>query len=383
MFKRFVNVIFQGAYEENFNPIFCGSYGHCLVLLQEPFCINYLKYYAWDSQERAPKAYLNDLSMEKFFHKDYDWMRAQIDSDLEPFGIISQDMLDHAHKVYGTKENRLLRVRIINNKVYVHRDIKHLTKDGWRFLRNTRYMLNLFKDMASQGLIPDVDFILVVQDYVLDHPEEPSLAPLIVFARDNSREEEKHFILMPDWMNIRFSYKGGPHYFDQYGKMCDWDQKKSQMLFRGGLADSTGFRHAIVDYARTHPFVDAKFTQGPDTENNFMSVDAQMSYRYQLSIDGATATWSRVLWILATNTLLLKQDSRKVQWFYGALKPYEHFVPISMDLDKLPATYSWLQNNQGQAKEMVQKGRAFYKKNLKYESMVVVRPLELGPEISS
>lgn len=60
--------------------------------------------------------------------------------------------------------------------------------------------------------------------------------------------------------------------------------------------------------------------------------DSHMKYKYLLSLDGNGAAWLRLPWILYSNSLLLKQDSENVQWFYGGLKKNVHFLPIKSDI---------------------------------------------------
>jgi hypothetical protein len=47
--------------------------------------------------------------------------------------------------------------------------------------------------------------------------------------------------------------------------------------------------------------------------------DAHMKYKYLISLDGNGAPWLRVPWILLSNSVLIKQDSENIQWFYPGL----------------------------------------------------------------
>lgn len=41
-----------------------------------------------------------------------------------------------------------------------------------------------------------------------------------------------------------------------------------------------------------------------------------LKYKYLLSIDGWSAVWERIAWIMFSNSLLLKHETGKVQWFH-------------------------------------------------------------------
>lgn len=67
-----------------------------------------------------------------------------------------------------------------------------------------------------------------------------------------------------------------------------------------------------------------------------------MKYKYLISIDGWTCAWVRPCWILASNCLLLKQESPKVEWFYYRLHPYRHYYPVANNLSDLLDVFSYL-----------------------------------------
>ena len=64
-------------------------------------------------------------------------------------------------------------------------------------------------------------------------------------------------------------------------------------------------------------------------------ISDHLYYKYLVSIDGWTAAWARVPWIMLSNSVLFKQGSNKIEWFYDALKPNVHYLPIAEDLSDL------------------------------------------------
>ena len=63
-------------------------------------------------------------------------------------------------------------------------------------------------------------------------------------------------------------------------------------------------------------------------------------YKYQINIDGTVAAY-RFPYLLAGDSLVLKQDSPYYEFFYNELKPYEHYVPFNRDLSDLLEKVQW------------------------------------------
>jgi hypothetical protein len=77
----------------------------------------------------------------------------------------------------------------------------------------------------------------------------------------------------------------------------------------------------------------------------------------------------RVPWILASNSLLLKQESLKVEWFDYALKPKVHYYPIKSDLSDLLDAIEYLEAHQEEAKQIVRNANAFVEEFLSREKI--------------
>ena len=63
-------------------------------------------------------------------------------------------------------------------------------------------------------------------------------------------------------------------------------------------------------------------------------------YKYQINIDGTVAAY-RFPYLLAGDSLVLKQDSPYYEFFYNEFKPYEHYVPFNRDLSDLLEKIQW------------------------------------------
>ena len=67
---------------------------------------------------------------------------------------------------------------------------------------------------------------------------------------------------------------------------------------------------------------------------------------------------------MASNSLLLKQDSTKVQWFYDELKPGVHFVEVNANLSNLIEKVIWLKENDDIAPEIIKNANEFVRRRL-------------------
>ena len=64
-----------------------------------------------------------------------------------------------------------------------------------------------------------------------------------------------------------------------------------------------------------------------------ISWESQLDNKFLISVDGNGATWSRVVKALISNSVLLKYDSPRTQFYYDSLVPWLHYIPITTDQD--------------------------------------------------
>jgi len=172
-----------------------------------------------------------------------------------------------------------------------------------------------------------------------------------------------------------------------------WEKKAPQAFWRGAtsgghltLANWDQFaRTKLVLLSLKHPHeLDARI-------NKFVQCDAEvpellkakgmqgstvdqidhLKYKYLVDVDGNTCTFERCFWELLSNSLLLKQETPNIQWYYGALKPYEHYVPVKKDLSDLLEKLAWAKAHDREAKQIAANATAFVKQNLNTEDSFV------------
>ena len=71
-----------------------------------------------------------------------------------------------------------------------------------------------------------------------------------------------------------------------------------------------------------------------------------------------------------------------MQWYYSALVPWVHYVPVRGDLKDLDERLTWAMEHDQEAKEIAKRGRAFVLANLTYESAVKRRIPDGGSQRS-
>ena len=74
-------------------------------------------------------------------------------------------------------------------------------------------------------------------------------------------------------------------------------------------------------------------------------------------------------WRLLSNSLIFKPDSNEIQWFYRALIPYEHYIPVDFYLSNLIHAISWARENDAKCQEIAENAMAFAEDNLMMEDV--------------
>lgn len=59
---------------------------------------------------------------------------------------------------------------------------------------------------------------------------------------------------------------------------------------------------------------------------------------------------NRVPWIMLSNSVMLKQETNLMQWFYPALKAYKNYIPINERLTDIFPQLEWMKNNDHKVK---------------------------------
>jgi len=101
-----------------------------------------------------------------------------------------------------------------------------------------------------------------------------------------------------------------------------------------------------------------------DYFDKYIPVSQHIAFKYQLLIDGNTTAYSRTYWQLFSNSVIFKQSSNATQWYYRAIKPYVHYIPVNSDLSNLTQMIHWAIQHDDLAKEISLEAQRFAINNL-------------------
>ncbi len=337
------------------------------------------------------------VSAEKFFAQNPSPERKEIiDFIIHQFDdkqtvSITQEQLDH---IWANKKNRrkfsMYRFQIIDQKLYA--DSYDLAYEDFRAT------LKYFQNLTQHYKIQDVDFIIYRRDRmpinINDEIEkEAAEFPAIRMSKNTNYIYEKDKILIPDNFVANRWWRKLAQSIIQENANNPWDKKIEKIFWRGATSNGTynidNFdklpRLTLVMLSKLYPdLIDAQFSKYSQQFSDDLSgkkmkrflktlwkeepqvvkeVD-HLKYKYLISIDGNTCAWSRVPWIMLSNSVLVKQETDNIEWFYPAMKPYIHYVPINERLTNIFAQLEWLKSHDKELKQISENARDFAVNNL-------------------
>lgn len=90
-----------------------------------------------------------------------------------------------------------------------------------------------------------------------------------------------------------------------------------------------------------------------------LTVPLYCTCRYLLNLDGHTAAY-RLGHLLATNSLVLKQESNQIEHYYRSLRPFHHFVPILKHSENdLVPRINWARQHEAQVQHIIKNANRF------------------------
>jgi len=347
--------------------------------------------------------YMVDIpKMQKKFSEPLpEWMKKRIEGELTAFKRkFSQEAIDKTHerltRVVGEKVST--RYRVIQGKVYRKGNDPYGMD---RFFR-TFPRISEFPGIPD---VPDVDFILNHND-ATPLASEPhnywiaedfkDQAPIMTFARPN---DAPYLISIPDRFTLAEWWKLC-YIIRKANELYPWEEKTKTAFWRGQSNDFARFgtppetfeetaklysdqpRFRLCTLAAAHPeTIDAGFNGAgfcatphlielikPYCRKGVGQAD-HLTHAYLPVVDGFTSTYPGYVWRLLSNSVAFKQDSPDSQWFYDALKPYVHYVPISYDMNDLLAQIEWAKQHEEECCQISENAQRFVLENLMIEDI--------------
>lgn len=313
-----------------------------------------------------------------------------------PLNSVSQSDIDKLWSDESLRQSTCLgRFQIVDQKLY---------SDSFNLKsRYFRGMLDHFAEVVSKYKVNDVDFIVLLRDEVpqVEGIEKIKHFPLFVMSKNLDNEYEKDKFLLPDVFMVEKSWPKLIKDIDNTKHLYPWDKKIEKIYWRGGATGSMNMgynletydklpRITIVSLSRSYPdLIDAKMVGLFEFQNNESSQQLNyifrilfggdspkvrevdhMHFKYLAAIDGNTCTWKRVPWIMLSNSVLVKQETDNIEWFYSAIKPYEHYIPINSRLTDIFQKLEWMKSHDDEVRAISMRAQNFVKNNLMPEDIM-------------
>ncbi|NGX63576.1 MAG: hypothetical protein KR126chlam6_00988, partial [Candidatus Anoxychlamydiales bacterium] len=321
------------------------------------------------------------------------WMDNQINSDLKDLDKITPLAIDATFdKIFKTvpeQKKSFIRYRVIDNKVY-----RYFSKDVEITKREPSFEKAL-KTLTKLTKLPNIDFIYSDMDgtpeeytpkgfYITN--EKEMQAPIFTRA---TIQNSPYVVLIPDYYSVSTKWEEDCQKILNQMKENPWEKKAALAFWRGGSHDKG---YDIKSYKKRPrvvlAFLSKKYPQLIEAGINkteymqfldvlekdnvikpFATVEDHLKYKFLPVLDGYMCTYPGYQWRLLSNSVCFKQKSNEVQWFYSALKPYEHYIPVANDMSDLVEKINWAKKEDQKCEKIAKNATDFILNNLMLEDV--------------
>jgi len=348
----------------------------------------------WRARENY-KTYLKTETWAKHLKKDVflaklqkplpQWMKEQIEEDFQPFRTISSEKVDATFSQIVSRMNprsEMVRYRIFKGELYRY------FLEGEPISLEDNSTEKALKTLLALLPMPDLDFLLSYFDGVPLCGMNESLyrtqnsdfqAPLLFSAK---KQGTPFIVLIPDWRSIGHWWISDIKAIRSKADRFPWEKKKNRALWRGSLTKSA--RLDLCRLSLCYPErLDAKLNvevTDPEIQKKIeeegvfggrASWEDFLECKYLPYVDGVMCAAPALQWRLLSRSLVFKPESDEIQWFYRALKPYVHYVPVKGDLSDLIERFEWAEQNDPVCREIADRATQFAQENLMYEDVLL------------
>ncbi|XP_076674774.1 protein O-glucosyltransferase 2 isoform X2 [Andrena cerasifolii] len=233
------------------------------------------------------------------------------------------------------------------------------------------FMDSVLLSIARKVSLPDIEFFMNLGDWPLV-PKGGKSYPIFSWCGSLDTKD----IVLPTYDITESSLEAmGKVMLDmlsvQGNTDTPWEEKVEKLFWRG--RDSRRERLDLIDISRNYPdlfnvsitnfffFKDEIEKYGPGQSH--ISLFHFFKYKYQLNIDGTVAAY-RFPYLLAGDSLVLKQESKYYEFFYNNLVPGGHYVSVKSDLSDLVDKLTWAKEHDEEALRIAKSARQFARDNL-------------------
>lgn len=310
------------------------------------------------------------------------WMEEQLNEDFSPFAEkgIAKEAIDatFARISEASQNSMVVRYRIINNELY-----RYFNDDEVISFEDTSTE-KAIKTLLQKTHFPDMDFILSYYDGMgpgssfFHTPDRQLQAPVLCSAKIKGTP---FVVLIPDWRSIGHWWVSNIRAIKK--NRAPWEKKRNGAIWRGGLTKPV--RLKLCQLSLQHPeALDAKLCDygmrkddDPRVMGQWVSWDEMLSYKYLPYADGVMCAAPALQWRLLSQSVTFKPDSDEIQWFYRALKPYVHYIPVQSAFEDLIDKLEWAKVHDTVCKEIADNAFHFAANNLMYDDVLLYLSLVL------
>lgn len=311
--------------------------------------------------------------------KKDEWMKRRIAYEFAYFkarGVVSGEQLKRIVNDPAYDSLFLVHFSIRSNQVYISYST---ASEGSNSIR-VDAIRDALQAILKTHSLPDIDFLVSMHDALGE--EVQCDVPLFVMAKQKGAFAQ---ILIPDFDALRGAYQVLHKADITKDRLVSWKHRKNKMIWRGSTAQHApkGYpvswdladpyclsRVKLCAYSEQFPeVIDAKFThfvQGAENvpylaryRGDFISYEEQLKCKYQMLIDGNSCSYSASGWRFFSGSLVFKEDSEHVQWYYSELQPYKHYIPVTEGLGDLMDKLKWAHDHDDQARIIAKNARVF------------------------
>jgi len=297
-----------------------------------------------------------------------------IDQDLKIFkkNGISRELLDKCR----VEDKQSVTYQSIGGKLYRSKECLFPARcEGIEYF--------LVRAIKAKNNIPDFELVLNVHDWPISNKRFGTQLPTFSFSKTKDHTD----IFFPAWT----FWAGGPAIslhpqglgkweemrgrIIEAGKATPWSAKRDLAFFRGSR--TSGERDALVLLSRTHPdLVDAKYTKNQSWRSNKdtlgdepaseVGLEDHCGYKYLFNYRGVAASF-RFKHLFLCGSTVLHVGSEWKEFFYDALIPWVHYVPITdkgNNHDDLKEVLGFLRTHPEVSRNIAQNGQEFIEKHL-------------------
>jgi hypothetical protein len=190
-----------------------------------------------------------------------------------------------------------------------------------------RYAIESLLGMGSESLLPRWRGVLMTSLAELERSEILASFGAGVSKKDSDRPRQEDLPRLLPWLDIKFSHVAAG------GKKRSADDDEQYLMFRD---------------------------LGITVSGDIMSTSEQANYRYHIDLGGGSGTtWTGTLQKLSMPGVLFHHVTPTKDWYYGLLVPWEHYIPINMDLNDLREKYEWAESHPNEARQISENGTRF------------------------